>query len=266
MIGVLTTGRKRFEVDFATGIPLAVNIGGPSGQSFYVHEPAALEPLQLSGFPGSVAAGGSCNVDRICWIPHCHGTHTEGVGHLLPDSAPVLEQVDFRPCLAQLLTPELVPAADSGEHYHHVLHADEALIGAQALQRALGGEVVDPSVKALIIRTRQGAARPYPILSSEAMDWLAASDLRHLLIDTPSVDRADDGGVLGNHRRWWGLPLGADDGGDDHRARHPHRSITEFLSIPDHVFDGQYLLLWQLAPVHSDATPSRPVIYPICPS
>jgi kynurenine formamidase len=70
-------------------------------------------------------------------------------------------------------------------------------------------------IDALIIRTlpndaskqsRDYALEPdYPVLNDEAMNWIAGREMKHLLIDTPSIDRAHDGGQLNNHRRWWGM-------------------------------------------------------------
>jgi hypothetical protein len=41
------------------------------------------------------------------------------------------------------------------------------------------------------------------------------------------------------------------------------RSVTELVYVPNDLQDGHYWLQLELAPVCSDATPSRPVLYPL---
>ena len=52
---------------------------------------------------------------------------------------------------------------------------------------------------------------------------------------------------------------GPDQGGGDKRRR----SLTEMIYVPDGIPDGLYWLHLELAPLVSDATPSRPVLYPL---
>jgi hypothetical protein len=90
------------------------------------------------------------------------------------------------------------------------------------------------------------------------MKWIVEQGIRSLIVDLPSLDRADDGGRLEAHRIYWGLePF-------DRRstdARRPDALVTELAYIPDEVPDGLYLLDLQVAAFASDAAPSRPVIY-----
>jgi hypothetical protein len=98
-----------------------------------------------------------------------------------------------------------------------------------------------------------------PFLTTDAMTTVAAGTWRHILLDLPSVDREDDGGLLDNHRRWWGLESGA-------RATGPKpsvRTITEMIYAPDELLDGLYVLSLQIAPFVLDAAPSRPILFPL---
>jgi hypothetical protein len=45
------------------------------------------------------------------------------------------------------------------------------------------------------------------------MQWLAQRDVASLVVDLPSLDRADDGGHLAAHREFWGMPPGSVDAG-----------------------------------------------------
>ncbi len=83
-----------------------------------------------------------------------------------------------------------------------------------------------------------------------------------LVVDLPSLDRADDGGRLAAHRVFWGLPPGCDDAAAATRGR---ALVTELAYVPDSVPDGLYLLDLQVPAFGADAAPSRPVLYPLLP-
>jgi arylformamidase len=78
-------------------------------------------------------------------------------------------------------------------------------------------------------------------------------NVEHLLLDLPSVDREVDGGALAAHKAFWNYP--------ENTRR--NCTITEFIYVPNTIFDGSYLLNLQTAPIENDATPSRPVLYRI---
>lgn len=43
--------------------------------------------------------------------------------------------------------------------------------------------------------------------SQDAMCYINALEVKHLLVDLPSVDRENDGGRLAAHRIFWNLPV-----------------------------------------------------------
>jgi kynurenine formamidase len=92
-------------------------------------------------------------------------------------------------------------------------------------------------------------------LQSTACAWLRSIGVKHLLLDLPSVDREEDGGVLAAHHAFWDHPNTVD----------RERTITELLSVPADVRDGDYLLELQLPHIMNDAAPSRPVLYAVLP-
>jgi kynurenine formamidase len=94
-----------------------------------------------------------------------------------------------------------------------------------------------------------------PYLEASAAAWFARMGVEHLLLDLPSVDREADGGALAAHKAFWGLP------GQPRAAA----TITELVYVPDHVTDGTYLLNLQVAPFENDASPSRPLLFPVRP-
>ena len=75
----------------------------------------------------------------------------------------------------------------------------------------------------------------------------------HLLLDLPSVDKEVDGGALKSHRAFFGVDI----------KPRGSATITEFVFTPDIAPDGLYALNLQVAPFDLDASPSRPVIYPL---
>ena len=97
-------------------------------------------------------------------------------------------------------------------------------------------------------------------LTPEAMRWLVERGVTSLVVDLPSLDRADDGGRLAAHREYWGLPPASE---DPAQATRGHALVTELAYVPDSVPDGLYLLDLQVPAFGADAAPSRPVLYPL---
>jgi arylformamidase len=186
------------------------------------------------------------------WAPHCHGTHTECIGHILSEPVFVLDTIEQSPCLAKLISVVTKPGTSR--------------VSLQQISAAL----VDGLEKyaALIIRTlpnldsklsRNYSTEPeYPVLDPASIRYLAASGLRHLLLDTPSLDAADNT-TLSNHRVWWGL----ESTDKDSPSAAYSRSLTEMVFVPNDLPDGDYWLELQLSPLQSDASPSRPILYPV---
>ena len=99
---------------------------------------------------------------------------------------------------------------------------------------------------------------PAPWFAADAMRWIVERGVASLVVDLPSLDRADDGGRLAAHRLYWGLPPGSV---DSREATRGQALVTELAYVPDAVRDGFYLLNLQVASFATDAAPSRPVIY-----
>lgn len=239
-------------------IPLRFNaaqlqaFGAPAAQA---------EVYSVGGFIGAVQQGGSCNCQRYHLIPHCNGTHTESVGHITGEVAPVNTLANTGLMLARLITVDPI-ASDN------IAHATNRVISVSCLRKLLP-EALSPAT-ALVIRTLPNTSgkltRNYDVGSSPAyfepaaLAWLAEMGIEHLLVDVPSVDRMDDGGHLLAHRAFWGLPPGSTQLA---QAQRPQATITELIFVPTHLPDASYLLSLQLAPFATDATPSRPLLFPL---
>lgn len=249
----------------ALGLPLALDGGGPS---WFGAGTARSTPYAVPGFSGRVAAGASCNCSRLELTPHCHGTHTECVGHLTTEPLDAVRVAPLALQPAWLLSVAPVRAAGCGETSDPAPAADDRLLTRRALAAAWPA-AAPFAPTALIARTlpndpaklqRDYDRDPAAFLSLEAAGYLVEHGIVHLVTDLPSVDRAHDGGRLAAHRRFFGLPPGSTRLAD---ARRPQATITELAWIEPSVADGPYLLALQLPALAGDAVPSRPLIYPV---
>lgn len=219
-------------------------------RAWYVSAPV-IEPVRENGWVGAVAEGGSVNFRSIQFNPHGHGTHTECLGHITPDVHSVNGVIDkllYRSLLVTV-SPEIRMNEDG---------SIDRVITAKVLSELVSGF----QVEALIIRTLPNDLGKMNLNYSDTnpaycdVDILPLLDelgVLHLLIDTPSVDREKDGGILGFHHGFWGVP----------NQERFDRTITELVFVADEVMDGEYMLNLQTAPFVNDATPSRPLLFPL---
>lgn len=254
--------RFRVETDRAIDLSQPLRFDGPQPHFFGVAA-ATSRPVAEGAFVGDTRAGGTCNVNELRLTPHCNATHTESAAHVSHFAAMIsaIAPLDLTPALVISIAGDI----DRNERYPVPLRDEDRLITAAALRSAIEHHALSTHAKAIVIRT---GAHPntdfdrqrYPFLSVDAADYLAALGICHLLIDTPSVDRADDQGHLAAHRAFFGLPS------EGLRCDPlPARTITELIVVPPQVDDGLYLLNLGVPPLVTDAAPSRPVLYPIEP-
>jgi len=225
---------------------------------------ATATPCDYGSLVGDTRLGGSCNFEQITFIPHCNGTHTECVGHITK------ERITIRECLtdafieAELITVEPQPALGCDESYTIELDSSDRLI----TRLSLADKLDTIRAEALIVRTLPNAdsklTRAYkneipPYFTTEAMEFIAFSGVKHLLVDLPSIDRLYDEGKLSNHRVFWKIYQGSYETNPNTRL---NCTITELIYVPDQIKDGRYLLNLQIAPFESDASPSRPILFP----
>jgi kynurenine formamidase len=172
---------------------------------------------------------------------------------------------------ALVVSIEPTSARDTHETSDPQPQPTDVLITAAALERA-AHNCANRVHEALIVRSvpndaskrmrRYGSAEGTPYFSAEAMQWIVARGVRHLIVDLPSVDRGNDGGRLAAHRIFWNLPAGSTSAA---AAVRMNATITELAYIDDAIEDGEYLLNLQIAPFMSDAAPSRPVLLSLEP-
>lgn len=266
---IATTGR-RWQADLAAPLDLAIRLQFPGPQPrFFATEPARAAPLRAGSFSGSVADGASCNCNELSLAPHCHGTHTECVGHVTDNAVAVAALTPVPPALAALVSVQAEPLGSPGATPAGVHAPGDRVVTRAALAAAASRWNRDPWT-ALVVRTRPNdpdkryrqyaGPCPAPYFTTDAMHWIVERGVTSLVVDLPSLDRADDGGALAAHRVYWGLPPGGRNAGEAHRGR---ALVTELAYVPDDVPDGLYLLALHVPAFDSDAAPSRPVLYPV---
>ncbi|MBK8954230.1 MAG: cyclase family protein [Saprospiraceae bacterium] len=240
---------KAYVADLQSGIDISIPFKEGYNQVNCFYAPFFNSQAVKSGdFIGSVSQGGPVNFFNTFINIHGGGTHTECCGHITTEREHVNGVCrDFfgMACLISV--------------YPTQMEDGDRVITKKSLQ-ALMEETI--STDFIIIRTLPNdhvkTSRHYsgtnpPYVEAEAMSWLVEKAYHHLLIDLPSVDKEMDGGLLACHHIFWK--------GD----RKKNCTITELVYIPDQVKDGYYFLNLQVAPIESDASPSRPVLYSIHP-
>lgn len=254
---------------FEIAIPLCFNNSQPNA---YGVERATSKPCEAEDLIGDTRRGGSCNFEQITFIPHCNGTHTESVGHITNERISIHDCLKDAFILATLITIEPENALEINETYPVGLNENDKLITRRALENAFQNpksKIHNPQLEALIVRTLPNEAskrtQTYledtpPFFSTEAMQFITAKQIKHLLVDMPSIDRIFDEGKLSNHRIFWNMKP---ESFEVNAASRVNNTITEMIFVPDFVADGFYLLNLQIPAFAADAAPSRPILFKV---
>lgn len=251
-------------------IAISLDFLGPQPNHFGADVASAV-PMQVTGFVGDTRQGGSCNVDVIQMNPHCNGTHTETISHVVDELLPPHQVIEQPLMVAELITIEPQPAVelDANNTYQPAIEATDYLLGIEHLTAVI--KTLHKNAKALIIRTlpndkdkknrRYDSHNQPAYFSNEAMAWLASeTQIAHLLVDLPSVDRLHDEGLLSNHRLFWNLAPGSN---QLSKTSWQHKTITEMVYVADDIPDGSYLLNLQVPKLNLNAVPSNPTLQPL---
>jgi len=218
--------------------------------TFFHSEQPRLEIVESDHFIGDIGQGGSCNVNIATVNIHCTGTHTECVGHIRDVKEKI---VDFCPkgfIPSRLITVEPKNILKTNDSYHAPVVSD------LVISRDLIEEKVKDEIDSLIIRTLPNSnyklsqnydKYPAPFFTSEAIQYINELSIHHLLVDVPSIDKADDNGLLGNH----------------HSFFKKGKTISELLYIDNSIEDSFGFLQIQIPNWNLDVAPSRPIFYSI---
>jgi arylformamidase len=239
---------KPFQVDLKSGMEIAIPLAaGPGHVLAWYLQPLTIEPVRMGDWVGEVKSGAAVNFRNIAFNPHGHGTHTETVGHISREDFPVQEHFRDFFCFATVVTidPEKLQ--------------DDRVVTLAQLQSSLK-EVTEAVIIRTLPNTPDKCSRNYSstnpaYLDHKAAEWLREIGVKHLMIDTPSVDREEDGGALLSHHAFWNYPA----------ATRTDCTITELIYVPESIADGVYFMNLQVAPFMNDAAPSRPLLFHLQP-
>ncbi|MDQ6528235.1 cyclase family protein [Flavobacterium sp. LHD-85] len=250
---------NNFEIDLSKPIDISIPLTNTDENpiAWYIEKPV-IEPVVFGDWIGKVSEGkSSTNFNNIFFNPHGHGTHTECLGHITNDFYSINQSLKQFFFFAKLITvePEKI--------------GDDFVIMQEPIEKALSAStLLSVTNEALIIRTLPNQldkkSRKYsntnpPYLSEEAAIFIRESEIQHLLIDLPSVDKEHDEGKLLAHKAFWNVK-------DTHKVNPDARfnaTITEMIYVSDEIEDGNYILNLQIASFENDASPSKPILYKI---
>ena len=229
-----------------TDLSIPVNPVSGMPRAWY-RGPALATPVRSDGWTGSVAEGGSVNFRDITFNPHAHGTHTETREHI-HDAFQPIDALARAQGIPFIQPAYLFNALPDSIHDDWVVSKPSNL--DQVLDKWKPSAVILRCTKGDVMRDWSDSNPPY--LESGLAEALAKSEVRHLLIDLPSVDREVDGGVLRAHHAFFGSDI----------APRVGCTISELLCIPESLESGPGLLAMQVSPFINDAAPSRPLWFP----
>ncbi|WP_281230983.1 cyclase family protein [Flavobacterium gelatinilyticum] len=244
---------NNFEIDLSKPIDISIPLTNTDENpiAWYIEKPS-IEPVVFGDWIGKVSEGkSSTNFNNIFFNPHGHGTHTECLGHITNDFYSINQSLKQFFFTAKLITIEPEKIGDD-----FVITKDQI------------ASLVTEKTEALIIRTLPNQldkkSRKYsntnpPYLAEDAAIFIRESEIQHLLIDLPSVDKEHDEGKLLAHKAFWNVK----DTVNLNQDARLNATITEMIYVPDEIEDGNYILNLQIASFENDASPSKPILYKI---
>ncbi|MCW8877502.1 MAG: cyclase family protein [Kangiellaceae bacterium] len=266
----LTIDSKRYSADLTNAKSIAITML-PNGEqpSHFGAPECTSKALEGDGFVGDTKRGGSCNVNQLTIIPHCNGTHTESIAHIVDDLIPVYSAIEQALFPSVLITVKPVQANDVKDVYVPNFDSSNHVITRALLEESLKDHS-DGQLHGLVIRTRPNDERKkikvydvdnYPVyLTNDAMSYIVERGVRHLLVDFPSVDKMYDEGKLSNHRIYWNVEQGSTQLNAESDVR---KTISEMVYVDEVIDDGFYLCNLQIPHIQTDAVPSNPELIPL---
>lgn len=247
MKATISYRNTQYKIDLAQPIDISMPLmGSPENVTAWYVKPPEFTPVLENGFVGDVNLGGAVNFRNIFFNPHGHGTHTECVGHISKEQYTINDCLKQFTYLAKLVT--IMPNEVDGD----------SVIMKEQLEGLWSADEADAIIIRTLPNTDQKLHKQYSntnptFVHKDAMQYLVDNGVKHLLIDTPSVDKEQDGGELIAHHIFWDYPNNLQE----------ERTITELVYVANEVEDGFYILQFQIASFVNDASPSKPTLYQI---
>jgi len=264
----LTIDNINYSADLSDGKNIAITLLPNGDQPSHFGAPACTsETLVAGSFIGDTKRGGSCNANQLTMIPHCNGTHTESISHIVNQLKPVYQAIETSLLPSALISLQPVKPKNTDETYNPNFDPDNNVITKEQLIKALV-HLSDEQIQGLVVRTLPNNSNKttqiynvenYPTyFTNDAMKYLVERNVQHLLVDFPSVDKMYDDGTLSNHRLFWNVELGNKDLSE---ACELNKTITEMIFVDNKIDDGFYLCNLQVPRIEADAVPSQPILY-----
>lgn len=236
-----------YEADLSSGKDISIPlINGTSGPKCFYAPDFKIEPVMAGDFVGDTQKGSPVNFKNVFINPHGNGTHTECVGHITKEVFTINQCLKEFHHISYLVTIQ-----------PHVTDNGEQFISQSAIEKKISSL---PPISALVIRTlpndvtkirRDYSGTNPPYFEDSAIQYLVDKNIKHLIIDLPSVDREVDGGKMSAHKIFWQWPEIPD----------TTKTITEMVYIPDSLSDGLYLCMIQICSLELDASPSKILLF-----
>lgn len=256
--------------DLSSGKSIAIDLLPNDKQpNHFGAPPCTSKTLEMGSYIGDTKRGGSCNANVLTMIPHCNGTHTESVSHIIDELIPVYQSIEDSIFPSVLISIKPLSPEKTTDSYIPLMDQSNLVITQAQLEEKLSG-FSEQQLQGLVIRTLENNSskknRVYnqqnypPYFTNNAMRYLVKRKVKHLMVDFPSVDKMHDDGKLTNHRLFWNIQ-------EDHREKNTastvNKTITEMAYIDNKLKDGFYLCNLQCPKIKTDAVPSNPILYPL---
>lgn len=242
----LIINKKKYKVDLSKPIDISIPLTNKSKSLLaFGAEPMLIDPVVDGKWIGDTKKGGPVNFKKVMFSPHGNGTHTECIGHITKSTHTINALFNKSFSLAELisLTPEKAN--------------QDRVITKKIIEKNLSFKTDTVVIRTLpnspSKRTKNYTNTNPAYLHHTAAQLLNDKNIKHLLVDLPSVDKESDGGAILSHKAYWGYP----------KNKRKDAFITELVYIPNEVLDGLYLINTQIAPFELDVSPSKPILFEI---
>lgn len=247
MKAIINYKERELTIDLSKPIDISIPLkNSPENVTAWYVNPPEFTPVMENGFIGDVNLGGAVNFRNIFFNPHGHGTHTECVGHISK------EPYTINQCLKQFTYYAKLVTIEPKQY------KEDSLITLDQVKALWLKNDADVIIIRTLPNSTNKLSQQYSntnptFIEHEAVKYLVDNGVKHLMIDTPSIDKEEDGGELLAHHAFWSYP------------ENPQldRTITELIFVDNAIKDGFYIVQIQIASFENDASPSKPILYKI---
>ena len=223
---------------------ISLHINGEAAPNAFWLPKAEFNAFRMGSFVGSIEEGGPVRCDVVTLAPHGNGTHTECVGHIAG------KKYIITTCMKDVVDLAQVVSVDLGGG-RIIKKNKRAALDLACKNRVTSTLIIRTMPNPDTKRDRVWSGHNPAYMHIDAMRLVVEHNVRHLMIDLPSVDREEDSGALVAHHEFWQWP-------DAPRTK---CTITELIYVPDTIDDGRYVVMFNVAPFDGDAAPSRPMLF-----